>query len=180
VPAGRYFCAAARDPLHTLRAASDLEIVDGMYTAKFRGDPAYGGNWLIGGNLNGDHSIDVLDFGLYLSQFGATVDPDTPCGTTSPHADINGDGAIDAFDFSFVDANLGRGDVGYCCPGGAGSTAATPVTEISMGELAELGLGHLSRADINGDGFLNELDVAAFLQGTRPTKSRRTLDRIRE
>ncbi len=180
VPAGQYFCMTARDPLHTLRSASNLQIVDGKYVATFRGDPAYGENWLIGGNLNDDHVIDILDFGVYLTQFGAILDPDTPCDTPSPHADINGDGVVDSLDFSFIQSNLGSGDTGSCCPGGSGSSAASPVTEISISELKDRGLSHLRRADINGDSVLDEGDVAAFLRGERPGKPVRIRGRNRE
>ncbi len=50
----------ARDPLHTLRSVSALDIVDGRYMAIFKGDPTFGENWLIGGNLDGNRVGEPL------------------------------------------------------------------------------------------------------------------------
>ena len=175
IPPGEYVCATARDPLHTLRAAADLQIVDGRYVAVFRDTPRFDGNWLIGGNLNDDHLIDILDFGIYIAESGRIVSPDTPCGTPYPHADINGDGIVDVLDLSFIQINLGATDLGSCCSGGTGAAAALPVTHISAGELELMGLD-LHHADLNGDCILNEADIAAALQGASPVKSAQTRD----
>ncbi|UCC32127.1 MAG: hypothetical protein JSU86_07560, partial [Phycisphaerales bacterium] len=46
-------CITARDQLHTLRSCAWLECIDGVYYAVFKGDPFFGGNWLVGANLDG-------------------------------------------------------------------------------------------------------------------------------
>jgi hypothetical protein len=176
VPAGQYGCVTARDPLHTLRSVAALKIVGSRYMATFKGDPFFGGNWLVGGNLNGDHVIDVLDFGTYLSQYGKSASPDTPCGTPGPHADINGDGTVNENDGWFVQHYLGEQDKDSCCPGGAAAAADPPITEISIEELELMGLGDLSAADLNGDGLLNQEDVDLFLQGVAPNASAQQTD----
>ncbi len=170
VPAGQYACVTARDPLHTLRSVSDLTIVDRTYIARFESEPFFGGNWLVGGNLDGDREIDIVDFGVFLTQFLTTVNADTPCGLAGPHADINGDGIVDALDFSFISSNFLGIDKEACCPGGSAAAAAQPTQAISIRDLRSLGLGDLSIADLNQDGVLDALDFSAFLEGRRPTR----------
>jgi hypothetical protein len=59
---GKFVCLTARDRQHSLRS-TDFLACDGVrYSAEFAGDPFFGGNWLIQGNLNRDPVIDILDF----------------------------------------------------------------------------------------------------------------------
>lgn len=181
VPCGNYTCVDARDTLHTLATSQTLVVSGIQYTADFTG--AFG---LEGGNLNDDAYIDILDFGIYVGQFNANYGTaDTTCSTTAPHADISGDGLVTAADFTFIATNfLQFSDV---CPvqtmlGGlvtrpgatfsgaanAGGRVAGPVTRISVRQLQMQGLGNLAIADLNGDGWLDEFDVIAFLNGARP------------
>jgi len=172
VPAGKYACMTARDPLHTLRATSFLQVVDGRYVAEFRGDPVFGGNWLINGNLNGDRVIDILDFGLLIfGQFLTTIDPNTTCETVAPHADFDGNGVIDELDFGFVSLNFLSLDKDACCTGSVASMPDAGIMEISLSELNQKGLGHLRVADLNGDGMLDIKDVEALLSGDRVRRS---------
>jgi hypothetical protein len=178
VPAdGNWICVTARDQLHTLRGCDYLECVDGVYSAVFKGDPFFGGNWLIGGNLDGykkdnpsaSHDvIDILDFGQFVAAFGASYGTgDTPCGTQGPNADINGDGVVDSLDFTFVSMNFLASSKECCCGGGI---AGAPTTEISVEDLRANGMGELSVGDLNRDGVLNAEDMANFMNGTRPIK----------
>jgi hypothetical protein len=172
--AGQWFCITAGDQLHTLRSVAYLECVDGVYSAIFKGDPFFGGNWLIGGNLdaykkenpNASHDvIDILDFGHFVANYLATMDPNTYCDEEYPdgHADINGDGVVDALDFAFVQMNFLEMSKDACCPG---STADVPVPVLSatLSQLRAWGFGNLSVADLNGDGVLNTDDVQHFMQ----------------
>ena len=175
VPKGQFACMSARDPLHTLRGCADVECLEtGELVAVFKGDPVLGGNWLIGGNLdffrpdgNGD-VIDILDFGMWYSQYLMILDPNTPCGTEGPHADINGDGIVDALDFVFISMNY-IADSKICCCDDPGRAQA-PITSITVKELRAMGLGDLAVADLNGDGVLDGSDMAAFMDGNAPTK----------
>lgn len=181
VPCGNYTCVDARDTLHTLATSQTLAISGTQYTADLTG--AFG---LVGGNLNDDAYIDILDFGIYVGQFNADYGTaDTNCTTVGPHADISGDGLVTTADFTFITTNfLEFSDV---CPvqammGGlvtrpgtsfsgaaqAGTRIAGPVTRISVRELHQQGLGSLAIADLNGDGWLDEFDVIAFFNGARP------------
>ena len=187
--AGQWFCITAGDQLHTLRSMAYLECVDGVYYATFKGDPFFSGNWLVGGNLdafkkdnpNASHDvIDILDFGQFVANYMAIVNPDT-C-TRNPdlscldciqfpdgNADINGDGVVNALDFAFIQMNFLEHSKDACCPG---STATIPTgrTEVSLRELRAMDLSDLSVADLNGDGLLNMDDMAAFMAGDVPSK----------
>jgi hypothetical protein len=169
---GQWVCITARDQLHTLAACAWLECINGVYYAVFKGDPFFGGNWLVGGNLDGfkkdvpsaSHDvIDILDFGMFVSQWGRIVNPNTPCKTDGPHADINGDGIVDGLDFTFIMLNFLEHSKDCCCGPAAGTTVGR--TEVSVRELREMGLGELAVGDLNRDGLLNMDDVQAFQSG---------------
>jgi hypothetical protein len=53
---------------------------------------------LLAGDCNGDNVVDVVDFSIFRSVFGAA----------SPSADFNGDGLVNIFDFSLFRMNFGR------------------------------------------------------------------------
>ena len=97
VPCGEvYSCLTARDKRHTLRstasAGDGFSISGSQYTANFTG----ANRWLVGGNLNDDSVIDILDFGAFVGQYGHNYGTgDTTCSTPFPHADITGDGVVD-------------------------------------------------------------------------------------
>lgn len=176
IPAANYDCATARDPLHTLRSVSEVEIIGTAFTATFVGDPLLGnGNWLVSGNLDGNHVIDILDLGIVLSKLGSLDDPNTPCGTSSPHADLNGDGIVDEYDVDVVDRHLQEQDKEGCCPT---VRAADAIMEISIKDLRARSLGNLNAADLNRDGWLNLDDLTAFRQGVYIHEVKRSLDRL--
>jgi hypothetical protein len=188
-------CITARDKLHTLRSCylfgDDDCDADGVLHATFKGDPFFGGNWLIGGNLDGwkkdnpmaSHDvIDILDFGQIVSQWLSTYDsngdgiPDgnTPCPEDchpdEANADINGDGVVDLLDYSFVSMNFLEDSKDCCCPGSASLGNTVGRTEISVAELIRGNLKELTVADLNHDGVVNLQDMAALMQGVRPTR----------
>lgn len=165
VPAGDYACVTARDPLHTLRSVANLSIESGAYVARFTGDPSLMGNWLIGGNLNGDHVVDALDHASLLTVWmppdALVVDPDSACGTPGPHGDINGDGLVDTFDAELIDRALLVEDEASCCGGDVGPPGrlSIPVSLLQPG----LGL-RLKDADFNRDGFLDVDEMALVVE----------------
>jgi hypothetical protein len=174
VPKGKYVCLQARDRQHSLRATHFPLVCDGVaYTAEFKGDPFFGGNWLIQGNLNRDPLVDILDFGVFLGQFNQNPNPpkDKHCddngGDGFTHADFNGDGVVDIEDYTFIQINFLANDKDDCCHD---PSASEPVgrTEVTVKQLREMGLESLVIADLNGDGLVNTDDMAAFVQGARP------------
>jgi len=183
--AGQFECITARDQLHTLRSCytfGDADCdADGVLHATFKGDPFFGGNWLVGGNLDGFKKdsatasldvIDITDFGMFVSQYPDNLGSgDTPCGTEGPNSDINGDGLVDLLDFSFISMNFLEDSKDCCCPGST-STAGAGRTEVTVRELRANGMGELAVADLNQDGVLNMDDVQLLLQGEVPTTKR--------
>lgn len=175
VPCGDYSCITARDRLHTLRRTATPTIIGTQYDVSFTG-----GDTLIGGNLNDDFWIDILDFGVYSYQYGENYGSgNTNCSTPYPHADISGDGLVLTADFTFVQQNFLQGHEPNCC-GQAGvmgddgrilyqaEVEGQPVMSISIAELEARGMGELAAGDLNGDGMLDMLDVIEFLAGSRP------------
>lgn len=165
---GPYTSITATDPKHTLRRTSPVSISGVMYSASLTGQ-TFG---LIGGNVNNDEYIDILDFGGYIGLFGTFPGADTDC-SASLNADFDANGSIGTEDFTFIQANFLRFRDNDPCgnqlqipanqPGG-------PVTDISVVDLARLGLRNLARADRNLDNRLNTLDVAQVLTQGYSTK----------
>ena len=174
---GQWVCVTAMDQQHSLRSSAFLACVDGVYEAIFKGDPFFGGNWLIQGNLDAwkkdnplaSHDvIDILDFGQFVSMYMLQLDPNTDCENKhTPHADINGDGIVDALDFSFITMNFLDHSKNACCPSSAATVAGR--TSVTVRELRQAGMGDLAVADLDGNGVVDMTDVAAFLAGERPS-----------
>ncbi|MCK4659758.1 MAG: HYR domain-containing protein [Phycisphaerae bacterium] len=174
IPAGvDYSCVTARDRLHTLRRTDESFHIEGTeYVADFTGNVASGGDWLVGGNFNDDEYIDILDFGVYILEWATNYGSgNTTCGTAYPHGDVSGDGLVSNPDFSFLQINFLEFGEPDCC--GALLTSAGgqdgPITEITVVELSRLGMSQLVPADLNADGWLDVDDIAAFMQGVRPS-----------
>jgi hypothetical protein len=178
-------CITARDQLHTLRSCYLFQPGDcdanGVLHAEFKGDPFFGGNWLVGGNLDGwkkdnpnaSHDvIDILDFGTLVAQWMVDYGSgDTPCGTSGPNADINGDGVVDLLDYSFVAMNFLEDSKDCCCPGSASLGNTNGRTSITVEELKRMDMKDLTMADLNNDGVVDLQDMELLMQGVRPERT---------
>lgn len=182
VPCGSYECLTARDQLHTLRRTDndDFGISGPVFVADFTSSGGPADDSLIGGNLNNDTFIDILDFGVFIGQFGTSPGASTTCGTAAPHADVTGDGVVGVGDFTFIQINFLEFAEVNCSgfllqnPTGPGvahhAPMPAPVESIDVDDLAGIGMADLAQADLNADGVLDARDVTAFLGGARPDR----------
>ncbi len=166
--AGRWDCMTARDKLHTLRStAANFTTSDNLnYTATYQSPRAVGGHWLVGGNLNDDSFIDIIDFAIFFPRYLSPAVPNTPCGTAGPDANVNGDAVVDLLDLVFVTGNSLLVSEANCC--GLGGVAAEPVTSITVEQLREMGMEDSAAADLTGDGVVDWEDIRAFFGGDPP------------
>ncbi|NNM26672.1 MAG: hypothetical protein HKO59_11935 [Phycisphaerales bacterium] len=177
IPCGAYICVTARDTLHTLRRSDDDQfgiapIVGTQYVADFTDHSASGGDddGLIGGNVNDDDFIEVLDFALFVIRFGQSVGQ-TTCLTPGPHPDFSGDGRVFSEDFSFIQINyLATSDQRCCPPEGVTEPMPLPPSSWSRAALRHDGIGHLIGADLDGNDRIDAADVRLFAGGARPAR----------
>lgn len=184
VPAGVYTCITARDALHTLARVDADDFADAgvAWVSDFTSNGATDDDSLIGGNLNDDTFIDILDFGVFIGEFGNAYgadplnpDPDTTCSTVAPHADIDGDGSVLSDDFTFISSAFFNVAEGCGSRSGNGLRVATvdsrgPIGSIAVDDLIATGRAELAYADLDGNGMLDADDIAAFLSGMRSIK----------
>jgi hypothetical protein len=157
---GDYDCVVVTDRKHTLARRIPIEPAlegTGCSVSAFDLDA------LLGGNLNGDRYCDILDFGLFVGRFGSHPNPSTPCSFPGVHADMTGDGVVDAGDYTYIGINFLKSSDPPC--GSTFGPPPPPTTSITFPELFAMGLGELVVADLNHDGILDLADRSAYLAG---------------
>lgn len=147
-PAGSYSCITVKDSLHSVADAVAPIIVLGDYAAS-----AY----LVQGDSNDDNKIDILDFGLFVGDFGVA--------SLDGRSNFNADLAVNNGDFTFISGNFFT--VGESC-GGFLAGGDPPLDRVSVKELHAMGMAGLAHADFNHDGWVDLVDVAMFMQGQVP------------
>lgn len=158
IPCGTYSGISVRDSQHTLRrSAISTPVFDtsdpNNLIATFSDST---NKTLLGGNVNDDEFIDILDFGGYIGAYGQNVGASTSCPTSTLHADFDGGGLVDTADFTFIQSNFLRVRESDPC---GNALLAQPVTSISVRELVAKGMWDVARGDLNRDGMLNTLDA---------------------
>ena len=168
IECGDYDCVRIRDRKHTLARTASIEATKGRPTGceiVMTGVSA-----LVGGNLNDDAYVDIIDFGLFVGRYNTSPGDDSPCALQTVHADISGDGLVTAADYTFISANFlavsdppcDDGDGSLLRWAGSSGWRGGPRTSITIPELFQMGLGELVVADVNDDGVLDSADVAQY------------------
>jgi len=168
VPCGQYDCITARDPLHTLRRTLTPIPDNGTtYVAAFT---AANGKDLIGGNLDGNDWVDIVDYGLFAGQWNTFPSANTACPAAYPpaHADFSGNARVWTEDYTFIQLHMWWESELNCCglPFSGGSDG--PIEAISVQELRDNGMSEAAAGDLNGDGWLDVQDLEEWARGTRP------------
>jgi hypothetical protein len=169
LPGGTWDCITARDRRHTLRSASsNFATSDNVsYTASFVGSRATGGHWLVGGNLNDDSFIDIVDFALFFPRYLSQASPNSPCGATGTDANLNGDNVVDLLDLVFISGNSLLMAEPNCC--GLGAVAGeNPVWSATIHELRARGVDDPEASDLDHNGVVDLRDLKLFLGGDLP------------
>jgi hypothetical protein len=154
---------SAKDTLHTLRRTVTVNQDGGnQYSASIS---------LTSGNLNQDNRVDIADYVVYATRFGASVDPNTPFAgsaishpATLRHADINGDGAVDGADFTFISTAFATAfddnEVGMF-----GRPNNVAFSRISVRDaVREAGTRAAEALDLNRDNWITVQEVQRYLQ----------------
>lgn len=147
---------SVKDELHTLRRTMLLTPSASGYAATVN---------LVGGNLNRDGRIDIADYVVYATRFGAEVDPNTPLALlTNPnfrHADVSGDGRVDNADFSFIAAAFAQLDD---APITGSSRPATPRVRMTVADaIRESGSRNAQDLDLNRDEWITVDEINRYL-----------------
>ncbi len=89
--------------------------------------------------------------------------PDT--SRVKRHSDLTGNGLVFTEDFTFIQINFQQTSDPLCC--GLTASLMAPATEIAVSDLEAMGLEAAAAGDLDGDGWLDTGDVAAFLQSSQ-------------
>jgi hypothetical protein len=151
--AGAYDCVSVKDAAHTLRSSATVSVTGTVYTASLV---------LEQGDSNNDNTVDILDFGMYVADFGTGV-------TSNARSNFNGDTLVSTADFAFISFNFFQvGSAGCAGAGDGGVASDDPMDRVSVAQLRKMGYGELAMADLNRDGWVDTADMALWMQGVRP------------
>jgi hypothetical protein len=145
--AASYACFGVKDTAHSLTT----RVVPSISNAKWVGVAT-----LLQGDTNDDDRVDILDFGTFVASRGTVV-------ATNHPSNFNGDTLVNNVDLTFISFSFFR--VGDTC---TGYTGEQPLARVSIPALRRMGMGHLAVADVNGDGWLDDGDVAYYMQHGAP------------
>ena len=145
-----YPCMSFKDMVHSLSGSSAVALSGRRWSASVS---------LIQGDSSDDDKIDIIDFGLYLDDFGSPR-------PRNARSNFNGDTTVNNGDFAFI--GIGFFSEGTPCVQGV--LRSEPRSRVSVRELRREGHGHLAKADLNQDGWLDLADIELHLtRGAAPT-----------
>ena len=142
-----YPCIEVKDPTHSLTDSAPATVAGVRYGASVV---------LKQGDSNDDDMIDIVDFGLWVDDFGGPRAADA-------RSNFDANAVVNNGDFSFISVNFFQ--VGELCVPAA--NPLHPRDRVSVKQLRREGLGRLESADINRDGWVDAVDVQLFMQGRR-------------
>jgi hypothetical protein len=142
-----YTCMAVKDVAHSLTKT---------FAPTLNGTKWAGSVTLAQGETNDDDKVDILDFGTFVASRGTVVPSNHP-------ANFNGDTLVNNVDLTFISFNFFK--VGEVCNGYNG---AEPLARVAVRDLRRMGMGYLAVADLTGDGWIDEADVAHYMQFGAP------------
>ncbi len=148
--AASYGCVSAKDVGHSLSNSAAASIVGVEYSTSIALDQ---------GDSNDDNLVDILDFGIFIGDFG----PAAAGGISN----FNDDLSVNNADYGFISLNFAH--TGITC---GAFTGGAPRTAVSVKELRRLGLGHLVSADLNRDGMVNISDIVYYMEHGVPSTKR--------
>jgi hypothetical protein len=155
VPNTNYTRISAKDPKHTLRKLEPL--VDGggqQYTATIV---------MKSGDASNDNIIDIVDYGIVVSQFGQNVGQNTPDGFVGFHSDFTGNGLVQSNDVTVV-TNVGQFlSLGEGLPGSVNRPDRAPRKVVSVKELYAEGVRVAESMDLNRDGWVTVEEITGWL-----------------
>jgi len=146
--AASYGCVSAKDAGHSLTSSGSTSVSGVKYAASLALDQ---------GDSNDDDFVDILDFGIYVGDFGTAAAGDI--------SNFNDDTSVNNGDFGFISVNFAHSG----SPCGA-FTGGAPRTTVTVKELRREGLGYLASSDLNRDGILDVNDVVWYLQHGIPSR----------
>ena len=146
--AAAYPCLSAKDAGHSLTDTASATVTGRTYSAEFS---------LVQGDSNDDDLVDVIDFTYFVFDHGVAA--------SDGRSNFNADGFVNNEDFSYIAVNFFRS--GQSC---GAFTGGAPRSRVAVKELRRMGLGHLTVADMNGDGWVDQRDMQNYMAtGGRPT-----------
>lgn len=162
---GAWTTLSAKDRFHTLRRTVNLFDPSGnqQFSANLTGNSK-----LLGGDLNDDNVVDIIDYAAYAYQYGLTL-PAAGCDYTGWHADINGDTKVGTADYTYIQIRwLAQGD--QDCPGAAGWPGMTTGrTWMWVSDMQAAGLTDAATMDQTHDNKVDTKDMSLYLK----TKTKR-------